>query len=805
MVLDSNWRREIVFAARRVKNAPGFAVVAIITLAIGVGVNTAMFGLIDALLFRPPAHITDPDRVVRAQFTRGAEGTVAARSNYPAFEDLAATRAFTAVAGYTETTVSVGLGADAFEAKALIVTPDFFNVLGVRPQVGSLLGIQNGVVLSYAFWERQFGRDPAILGRPLLIGTGSYVVTGIVPNGFRSLQTTPVDLWLRMDDVAADYLRDGWRTNRQSYWMDVIARVPASTAVDAAKERASALLRLAAQGNDRAPTGIVTRPLVSSRAAEKSREVRVSLWLAGVTAFVLLIACANIANLILARNIARGREYAVRLSLGASHWQLRRQLIADVCVVAIPGLLAALVVEYAVRLAIPSFLATEIPIPQAFLDARSLLLMFASGSVATALVSIVSLTQVRPARIVRALTTQARVDGRSNSWTRGSLLALQSGLCVALLFSAGLFAKSLDRVLSLDLGVELDRTIQLSFNIPRGSRTPVEQQSLYDRALERVQAHAGVERAAISGANPFKSGRGAGPFTAEKTRRELWPYGEEVGYTTAVGAGFFASVGAASLEGRDFTEQDRAGAPRVAIINANLAARLWPRGGALGNCLFMDETRECYRVVGVLGGVWKLQALDRTKMAMYTPLAQTPDALPGALLVRARGDAGPMLAQLRATVQSIEPDLPAVNISRATDLVASEFRPWRLGATMFGGFSAVALIIAAIGLYGVVSFTTTLRTREIGVRRAVGAPARDIIRVVAGSGLGWVVAGLIVGSGASLIASGWMGDLLYQTSPHDPAVLAQTAGVLLIVAAIAIVAPVLRALRLAPATILRAE
>jgi len=338
----------------------------------------------------------------------------------------------------------------------------------------------------------------------------------------------------------------------------------------------------------------------------------------------------------------------------------------------------------------------------------------------------------------------------------------------------------------------------VSFNIPRGSRTPAEQQSLYDRALERVRAQAGVERAALAVSAPFQSGSGAGPFTAEQTLRDA-------AYSTAVGSGFFASVGAASLVGRDFTDEDKAGAPLVAVVNSNLAARLWPRGGALGNCLVMDEKRECYRVVGVLGGVWKLRALDRDRMAIYFPLAQTPDARPGALLVRTRGPVGPMLAQLRSTVQSIEPDLPAVNVSRARDLVDYEFRPWRLGATLFAGFSAVALIIAAVGLYGVVSFTTTLRNREIGVRMALGARRWDVTRVVAGAGLGAVLAGLIVGSAASLVASRWMGDVLYQTSPRDPAVLAQTAGVLLVVAVVAVVAPVIRALRLSPAAVLRSE
>jgi predicted permease len=814
MFFDSSWRRDVVHAVRRLRKSPGFATVAVLTFAIGVGVNTAMFGLIDSLLFRPPTNVVDPDRLARVQFLLGdpkAERTPWSRVNFPAFDALVATRTFADVAAYDDATVSVGRGPEAFEASAMLVTPNFFRLLGVRPHAGRLIeprgtgaDVANGVVLSYGFWERQFGRNSAIVGTPLIVGASSYVVIGIAPNGFTSLQDKPVDIWLPMNDLAVGYLRPDWRTTPNSYWLDFVGRVPAAGTVASTTQRANDVLRLTWHGDRRAASGIVTSSIISSRNAEKSREVRVSLWLAGVSAFVLLIACANIANLVLARNVRQGREYAIRLSLGATSWQLRRQLLTDLFVLAVPGFIAALLVEYALRAAIPAFLPAEIPIPSSLLDERSLALMAASGLLAIMLVAIVSLVQVRPAHIVQALTTRTRDDRHGGAWARGSLLALQSGLCVVLLFSAGLFAKSLSRVLALDLGVELDRTVQLSFNLPDGVRSPADRQGLYDRALERVRGLEGVERAALAASAPFQSGSGAGPFTAERSQQELWS-NRESGYTSAVGAGFFRAVGARTLSGRDFTEADRAGAPKVVILNVNMAAHLWPSGGALGKCVFMDETRECHRVVGVSGGVWKLRALDRSKMTIYTPLAQTPDETPGALLVRIRGDAGPMLTRLRTAMQSVEPNLPAINVRRATDLVAYEFRPWRLGATLFGGFSAVALVIAAIGLFGVVSFTTTLRTREIGVRMALGAPGPNIMRVVAGAGVLAVVAGLVVGSAAALVASRWMGDVLYQTSPRDPTVLAETAGALLLVAVVAVIVPVVRALRLAPAAILRSE
>ena len=813
MFLDAAWRRELVHAARRLRKSSGFAVVAITTFAIGVGVNSAMFGIIDGLLFRPPPHVTEPDRVVRVRFASMRDSVMQPwnRANYPALEDLAAAGVLEDVAGYFGTTVSIGQGEDAFEADAMLVTTSFFRVLGVRAAAGTLPGVAssdtaaaNAAVISHGFWERHFGGARDAIGAPLRVGTSTYTVAGVLPSGFAALQDEPVDLWIPMDESAGGYMFGQWRTNRGSFWLDAVGRLPASATAPAVEQRAAAVMQVTAQAERRAPAGIVTAPLVGSRASDKSREVRVSLWLAGVTAFVLLIACANIANLILARNLARAREYAVRLSLGATNWQLRRQLIADVIAVAVPGIAAAAIVGYLVRGATTAFLPADVPIARDLMDGRSLAVMAASGFVAILLVTIVSLAQVRPAALARALMTQTRDDRGGSAWARGSLIALQSALCVALLFSAGLFARSLERVLSLDLGVDMDRTVQISFNIPRGSRTPEERQLLYERALERLRAHPGIERAALAGSAPFQSGMGVGPFTSERGQEELWS-GRESAYASAVGAGFFESVGAASLVGRDFTDTDRAGAPRVVIVNRNLATMLFPRGDALNQCVFLYESRECYRVVGILSGVWKMRALDRDRLALYTPLAQTEGGVPGALLVRTRGEPGPLLGQIRSTVQQVAADLPAVRIARASDLVDWEFRPWRLGATLFGAFSAIALVIAAVGLYGVVSFTATLRTREIGVRMALGARATHVIRIVSAAGLGAVITGLVVGSAAALVASRWVGDILYETSPRDPVVLGQTAGVLLLVAVVSVVVPVVRALRLAPAAVLRAE
>ncbi|HEX7938892.1 MAG TPA: ABC transporter permease, partial [Gemmatimonadaceae bacterium] len=399
---DELWR-DVRCSFRQLARQPGFATIAIATLAIGIGVNAAMFGLIDSLLFRPPAHVADPTQVVRVKFVSDTApgATPWYRQNYPAYRDLFASRAFESVAGYASASVSVGMGADAVEGKALIVTPSFFTTLGVRPFLGSLLSdadslAQDRVVLSYGFWSRQFGSDPHTLGSKIMIGALPYTVIGVAPDGFTALQEERTDLWIPVGQMASPYLFRAWDTNRGSYWLDLVGRVPAGATPRTAEERAGVLLRRmrAEAGTNDSPVGVRTLPLIASRDSEKSREVQVSLWLAGVTAFVLLLACANVGNLVLARNITRRREYAVRLSLGASDWQLRRLLIADVIALAIPGLVMAMAVEYSVRHIVPAFLAGDVPIPQDVVDARAAVFLMASSAIAIAIVAAVSLLQV---------------------------------------------------------------------------------------------------------------------------------------------------------------------------------------------------------------------------------------------------------------------------------------------------------------------------------------------------------------------------------------------------------------------------
>ncbi len=815
--IASAFAAELRQAARRLSRSPGFAALAIGTLGIGIGINAAMFALMDALLFRPPFHVAEPADVVRVQFPLEdpAEPVVLDRTHYPNFIALRDSGAFEAVAAYTAREVSVGYGRDASLVTAMLVSREFFDVLRPAPHLGHFIPGESTIpdggdraIVSFGFWQRRFGGDSRIVGTTITIDGKIYSVAGVTPNGFQSLNPRPIEIWLPLDHATSGLGHSGWREDRERLWLEIVGRVPQGASPGVAEARATAMLRhrrtTPLDDDDDPVVRAATTSIVPGRGANKTLESKVSLWLAGVSAFVLLIACANVSNLVLARMFAQRRELFIRLTLGASRRDLVRRSLADTCAIVIPGAAGALAMSYLLRNGISGFLSGDLPLSRNLWDLRSAGIMTGSALLSFVLVFAVSLSQLRSAITDTGLLARATTPGNPGKGSRRTLLAVQAGLCLALLFVAGLFATSLGRVESMDLGVELDRTIQLTINLPPGRRSPAEMRTIYERAREVLASHPDVERATLAQASPFMSGSGAGPRTAERSFADLWT-NREAAYRSAVDAGFFTTVGSQSLRGRDFNESDRAGAQAVAIINAPLARHLWPDKDALGECMWLDDSPACIRVVGVLGGVWKFSALKRDKMALYVPLAQVPAASPGALFIRPRGDARTFLAQVRSIVQAMHPDLPAVRAVIARDIVDPEFRPWRLGATVFSAFAAVALLIASIGLYGVVAVSTAMRLKEIGIRMALGAGWTHVIRVVVAEGVTSVACGLFAGTILAAVASRWLSGVLFETSPGDSAVLIQTALILLTVSAAAVTVPVIRALGTNPAKVLRSE
>ena len=803
-------------AARRLFRSPGFAALAIGTLTVGIGINGAMFALMDALLFRPPPHVAQPQEVVRVQFRVDGGSRLLPRTHYPNFVDLRASGAFAAIAGYdASASVSIGFGGDARLANAMLVSEEFFRVLRPVPRLGSLFlndggtaGGGESAIISYGFWQRHFGGESSAVGATLTIDGHVHSVVGVLPSGFPSLGARAIDVWLPLDHVpATGFVPSDWRANRGPFWLAVVGRLAQGVSRDVTEQRATAVFenRRVERGDGSPPLAVSATSVVPGRGGDGSLESNVSRWLAGVSAVVLLIACANVSNLVLIQVFNRRQETYMRLALGASRGDFVRRSLSDTCMIVIPGAVGALIVSFLVRNAVAAFLSGEIPLSRQLWDVRTAGIMAGSAALAFVMVwAVAAALQLRWAATdtrVIAGVAHGRKLGRG---TRRTLLAVQAGLCFVLLSAAGLFSTSLRRAESLDLGVELDRTIQLTINFPRdGAATEI--RATYERAAEVLGRYPQVEQVALAGLSPYMSGYGAAPWTAERSRAELWPPGNDVAYRSAVGAGFFATVGARSLRGRDFDEGDRAGAPRVAIVNAPLARHLWPDGDALGQCMWLNDAQTCLRIVGVLGGVWKFSALRRDVMTVYLPLGQVPEEVPGALFVRSGGNARTFVAQARSVVQSENPELPAATGVLARDIVDPEFRPWRLGATVFSAFAAIALLITSIGLYGMVAASFALRRKEMAIRIALGAQWTQAVSAAVGEGVASVASGLFAGSVLVVVASRWLGGVLFETSPRDPVVLFQAAWVLLVIAAVAVTVPTVRALLENPVNVLRSE
>ena len=737
------------------------------------------------------------------------------RTHYPNVVDLQTSGGFAAVAAFDDASVSIGFGSDAQLANAMLVSEEFFRVLRPTPRLGRLpvggdrtVGDEGWAVISYGFWQRYYGGEPSAIGADLPIDGHVHSVVGVLPSGFPNLGSRARDVWVSLDHVpAVGFVSPEWREDREG-WLAVVGRLAPGVGRVAAEQRATTVLenRRVELGDSERPLAVSTVSVVPGRGADQSLESNVSRWLAGVSALVLLIACANVCNLVLLRMFARRQESFIRFALGASRLEFVRRALVDTCLLVMPGAVGAVIVSYLVRNVVAAFLSGQIPVSRQLWDTRTAGIMALSAALAFVLVWAAGATlHLRTAATETRAIARAADRRKLGRGTRRTLLVAQAALCFVLLSAAGLFATSLWRAESLDLGVELDRTVRLTINFPHGQRTAGEARAAYERAAAVLGRHPNVERVVLTGRSPFRSGTAASPWTDERGQAELWPPGQQPAYRSTVGAGFFSTVGAGSLRGRDFDEGDRAGAPLVVIVNAPLARHLWPSGDALGQCLWLEDTPTCLRVVGVLGGVWKFSALRRDVMAIYVPLAQVPDAPAGALFVRARGDARTFVAQARSLIQSANPELPAAGGVLARDMVAPEFRPWRLGATVFSAFAAVALLITSIGLYGMAAASFALRRIEIAIRLALGARWTHVIAAAVGETVISVAGGLVAGLVLVIVASRWLGGVLFETSPRDPMILTQAAFLLLVIAVAAVAVPTARALRTRPSNLLRAE
>lgn len=827
-------RPDLRLALRRIRREPGLTALIVATLAIGIGANATMVGAIDRLLLRAPPHIDRPDRVTRVvMHTRTPEGV--GRSgpymSYPAFLNLEADITdFEAVAGFTSRTLPLGEGVDAPRIEARAVTPSYFRAFGVRPILGRFFGPDDGfpltggtggpplAVLGHGFWQQHFGGDHAVIGRAMSAGTVSYTIVGIAPAGFRGVASDEPDVWLPITVVIPASKQPLALSDQGAAAVAVVARLRPIVSREKVEEQATAAWRARNVRNPsiEGETHLLLEPVIPGRGIDKPHEVKVAIWLGGLSVLVLLIACANVTNLLLARAFTRRREIAVRLSIGASTGRLARQMLTESLLLTAIGaagavLLAAIGGRVLEAMFVNAFPSTD----GAFVDARLFAFTAALALGTGVLVSLVPLIQSRAPDLTNALKASPSVGGGRTSRIRMMLLVTQSAFCLVLLVVAALFAQSLRRVEGLDLGVDLERTIVAHFDM-RSLAVPVsELNTNYSDIVARARAIPGVTRAALGVDDPFMgSGHAVAIHTPARSRDVLSWSKREPPYApmmVTVDSGFFRTV-RARLRGRDFESRDVRGAERVVIINQPVAEFLFPGEEPLGQCVYLPirasaPSEDCATVIGVLQGYWYRTITDRNNLVVYIAAAQRPWVIgrPGVLFVHSTGDPAATMRSMREAILSVRPDLPWVRIQRLIDVADPQLKPWRLAATMFSIFGAVALVIAVVGLYAVVSFAATQRANEIAVRLALGARARDILLTVGTNGMSSLVVGLAIGAIGAVAIRSSLGPLLFQTSPDDPMVIGAVAALLLGVGVVAILVPTVQALGQNPARVLRSE
>ena len=814
------------YVVRAIRHAPGFSAMVVLTLGLGIGANAAMFGIVDRLLLRGPAHVVDPDRVVRVYVTEkdGSFGastrSVVGFATYAHLRDTA--KDFDDLAVYSRTEATAGRGADGHRIMLGRASWNFFPMLGVRPVIGRFFGADedhppsgaNVIVLDEGYWKRSFAGDRNVLGRTMSVGGLTYTIIGIAPQGFTGVELERRDAWV---PISLTYWGPGtdWATSWDVSWLQIVGRLEPGVSMEDAGRHATLAHQRAFDGpaNHSMRTATLSvAPLRFNSSAKEKTETRVSRWLVAVAAVMLLIACANVANLFLARAARRRREVAVRLALGIGRGRLIRLLVAESAVLGLVGGVAGLTVAFAGGRFVRAVLLPNVAWTDSTVDLRVLAVTAVSAVVTGVLVGLAPALQSTRLELTSALKSGIREGGAQRSRLRTLLTVTQAALSVVLLVGAGLFVRSLWNVYGLQLGLEPGRVLTVSFDWPAVAgqssearqQERVRQNAFYVEALARVRAMPGVERAAVVVGTPFQSSNSTKVRVPGRDSIPALPGGTPL--IRAVSDDYFATAGTRLLRGRAFTAADLSTGARVTVVNETMAKTLWPGREAIGECLLID-TMPCASIVGVVEDARRFSLREEQAMQYYIPLGQERALGFGGrkLFVRPTGSGAGLPERLRAAMLRLNPGIGFVTVEPLQQSLDPQIRPWRLGATMFGLFGALALLVAAIGLYSVISYLVTQRTHELGVRIALGAQVGDIVGLVIRYGVRLALAGIVIGTVLAYNAARWIEPLLFETSARNPLVFAGVTFVLLVVALIASVVPAWRASRTDPIEALRAE
>jgi len=823
---DSVWR-ETRLALRALRRSPGFTTTVIVTLALGIGANVAMFGIVDRLLYRPLAYLRDPSSVHRLywQWEDRTTSRTTRSTAYRRYLDLQeGTSSFEQFAAVSERDVAVGEGSEAVERRIGAVSASYFDFFDARPALGRFFTraedqVPRGeavAVLSWALWQGAYGgRD--VRGERVQVGDVRAEIIGVAPRGFAGVNdASPPALWIPITTYAGSTGTNDARTYFQRYswgWLNVLVRRKAGVAVDEATADATRALRESWRNEatfdptlrpvDAARPRVVVGPVRPGAGPNPALEERTAVWVEGVAVLVLLIACANVGNLLLARALRRRRETAVRLAIGASRQRLLLQSVIESSALAlVAGVAATVVAQWGGgivrRLLLPSAVGLTI-----YTDWRSLAVTLAlTLAVGLTLGVVPALVASRFTDLAASLRGGVRAGHRDGGRLRATFLVVQVSLTVTLLVGAGLFVRSLRSVMALPMGYDAERVLLVNRVIRGLPMTDSAQLPLRRALLEAAQSLPDVEAAAWVSSAPFVSTSSTALFVPgidSVGRLGVFTY-------QATSPDYFRVMGTRVVRGRAFTAGDRLGGENVMVISQSMARVLWGAGDPIGKCITVwREDQPCRTVVGVAEDMVQTDIATGTRFHFYLPIDQFTRTWGNGMLLKLRGDPAVLQESVRAALQRSMPGASYVTTVPLQEIVDGARTGWRMAATMFAGCGLLALLVAAVGLHGVIAYNAAQRASELGVRAALGAKGRDIAQLVMGEGVRFTLVGAALGIGAATLAGTWVQPLLFRQSAHDPAVLGGVGAVMLLVALGASLAPALRAARTDPARVLRDE
>lgn len=818
--------QDLRYAWRGLRAKPGFTAAIVVTLGLGIGANTAMFGIVDRLLFRPPPYMQAAERVHRVYmpYLWQGEERIDGNFSYLRYDEVARlTRSFDVYAAVGYRDMAVGLS-DAREMRVGTVSASMFELFDVQPVLGRFFANEEDrppagdavAVLGYGYWHTRYGGRTDVLGQRLHLGSQVFTVIGVAPPGFVGTTESAAPVaFVPITAFAAGTGRETFHTDHSWSWLEIVVRRKPDVSVAAADADLSAALarswddEVAAAG-DRWPDAEAAQvrglagSLLNARAPGAGPGARIVAWIMGVALIVLLVACANVANLLLARAARRRREIALRLALGVSRGRLLQQLFTESLLLALLGGAAGLLTaQWGGRVLRALFLPAEQGGVIAG-DSRTLLFATLLIIVVALLTGLAPALHVLRSDVAAALKAGMREGVYRRSRTRSALLVLQAAMSVVLLIGAGLFVRSLAHVRALRIGYDIDPVIHVNGNLRGAELTVPEIHQLIDRLVLAAETTPGVQSASPVTSVPFWGSEGRGvPFVpgVDSLRGRFT--------LQAASPSYFATMGTRILRGRGIEATDRAGSAPVVVVSEGMANAIWPNGEAIGRQMRVgSDTLPFLTVVGIAEDIRARQLSGDPEFWYYVPLDQyrflfgSPTS---AVLVRVEGRAEQFVERVRSSMQEEMPGAGYVTARPLRELIAPQHRSWEFGATMFAAFGALALVLAAIGLYSVIAFGVEQRRQELGIRLALGARPADVVRMVVGQGLGFALAGVSIGAGIALFAGRWLEPLLFSQSPYDVRVFGAVALLMLLVAVIATMRPTWRAAHVDPTTTLRMD